>query len=145
MAILSFQQCSLPRIPVRPLPLNFIRIAYAWIRYLFPCLVGASIGLCALLLAYAGLKETRPKRKRTLSESSSSSTITLVEELSPNPQPKTIREMLMYGPLQLVMASGFLISLLATAYDAVFALVCFTPIELGGLSLSVRPKQILLL
>lgn len=52
-------------------------------------------------------------------------------------QETTILSILLYPPLRALMSTQFLISILATAYDVVFILVCFTPIDLGGLSRNV--------
>ncbi|KAG8831242.1 hypothetical protein FRC17_003438 [Serendipita sp. 399] len=120
----------------------------AWFRefpYALPCAVGASIGLFALALAYTSLQETRWK-KRTLNDSKPNdspshasihtSDPSQVESLRPSPSKPTVKEIIAYPPLRDTIFAGFLASVLATAYDVVFALAMFSPISLGGFSRS---------
>ena len=52
--------------------------------------------------------------------------------------PPSALELLRHLPLQRVITSSFVLSILATSYDVVFSLLCYTPIHLGGLSRTVR-------
>jgi hypothetical protein len=61
--------------------------------------------------------------------------------LSVNPNPSaspSALELLRHPPLQRVVISSFILSVLSTSYDVVFSLLCYTPIHLGGLSRPVR-------
>ncbi|KAG9058254.1 hypothetical protein FS842_011134 [Serendipita sp. 407] len=120
----------------------------AWFRefpYALPCAVGASIGLAALTLAYTSLQETRWKKHTLKSnvvtviasrEASHNPNPSQVESLRSTPKKTTVRDILAYPPLRDTIMAGFLQSILATGYDVVFALVCFSPISLGGFSRS---------
>lgn len=59
--------------------------------------------------------------------------------LAPSPSP-SVRTILAHRPLRKVLIGSFILNCLGTGYDVIFTLVCFTPIHLGGLSLS--PIQI---
>ncbi|KIM27572.1 hypothetical protein M408DRAFT_330004, partial [Serendipita vermifera MAFF 305830] len=110
----------------------------AWFRkypYSLPCSVGALFGLGALIIAYNYLGETwkRSRHETQISRSSSvASSATLTEPEAT--APVGVWAILSHPPLRQVLISGFLNSFLATAYDVVFALVCYSPIQLGGLS-----------
>jgi len=151
------------------------------IRYLLPCLAGASIALAALILGLFNLKETkgakdkkvptvqasprsysalraealenlREDRTRTgsgTSATSSSFSGTLLGDDEETPSAKPVEssiatpspsalELLRHLPLQRVITSSFILSILGTSYDVVFSLLCYTPIHLGGLSRTVR-------
>lgn len=112
-----------------------------WFRtypYALPCMVGASFGLCALLFAYTSLKETLVRRRlpHRASNCSTSSADTMVESIEPIRTTTTTRTILSHRPLRTVILSGCLNSVLATSYDVLFALMCFSPISIGGLSRS---------
>jgi len=95
-----------------------------------------------------------PRENRTHADSctstASSSTLFADEEGSPSVKPAKSRidtntsaspsalELLRHHPLQRVITSSFILSILGTSYDVVFSLLCYTPIHLGGLSRTVR-------
>jgi hypothetical protein len=104
--------------------------------------------IIACVLAYFRLEETLDRTKQvypepnyvnapTTSSIEPSHTPGFVESNHAEAKRATLRTIISHPPLRIVVLSGFLISALATAYDVVFALMCFTPIHLGGLSLTV--------
>lgn len=116
--------------------------------YALPCSIGAMITFVAFLVAYIWLEETLDRQRHACLEPSkvaapnvpctpSPPHLTVNEGQEPKVKLMSIRDILSHPPIRLVIVSGFFVSALATSYDVVFALMCFTPIPLGGLSLTV--------
>ena len=147
------------------------------VRYLLPCLAGASIAFTALMFGFFNLEETKGSKDRKVptvlapprsygtsrakvlespledrtrtgpgTPSTSSSFSGTHEEESPSAESSigtntsvspSAMELLKHLPLQRVIASSFILTILGTSFDVVFSLLCYTPIHLGGLSRTV--------
>lgn len=55
----------------------------------------------------------------------------------PNVQPISLGGLLQHAVLRRLALSGALLCFTATAFDALFVLFCYTPVQLGGLSFTV--------
>jgi len=56
----------------------------------------------------------------------------------PTAAPLSARQLLAIPFLQSLIISAFALAFIATAFDTVFVLFAYTPIEVGGLGFSVR-------
>jgi hypothetical protein len=108
-------------------------------RYSLPCSIGALFGLCALIIGYMRLGETlkRDTDRDAIYKPASSLSSTASMEPEDDSQLAGVWTILAHPPLRHVFLTGFMASFLATAYEVVFALICFSPIKLGGLARSV--------
>ncbi|KAF8184895.1 MFS general substrate transporter [Mycena galopus ATCC 62051] len=96
--------------------------------YLMPNLVCALLVVIGLSLAYIYLQETLPSKCRE------SRTGDHVDLRSPRLGAMDLFKVPMMRSLTL---SGFTLAFISTAYDVVWVLFCYTPIDRGGLSFSV--------
>ena len=58
--------------------------------------------------------------------------------VAPAAAPLSARELFAIPFLRSLIISGFALSFISAAFDAVFVLFAYTPIEVGGLAFSVR-------
>jgi hypothetical protein len=57
--------------------------------------------------------------------------------IAPAPPPLTVQELLAFSSLRAVCAASGAIGMITTAFNYIVVLVAYTPIESGGLSMSV--------
>ncbi|GLB35095.1 putative MFS general substrate transporter [Lyophyllum shimeji] len=109
--------------------------------YLLPCLVAALLGFCGVVLAYYFLDETLPSKRTTNIEKGTQvhssygatddhGTATIA------PPPISISTLLSMPTIRALSVSGFALCFIATAFDVVFVLFCYSPIATGGLGFS---------
>ncbi|KAG6845223.1 hypothetical protein H0H87_012215 [Tephrocybe sp. NHM501043] len=100
--------------------------------------MSAMLGFFGVALAYYYLDETLP-RKRPFKGApvpvSYGATDTQDAELSA-PPPPSIASLLSNPVIRALSTSGFALCFVATAFDVVFVLFCYSPIETGGLAFS---------
>lgn len=108
--------------------------------YFFPCLVSAIIAFVGVLLGFVFLEETLPSKRRRNNEKCTS--------LRPNvpslgagppilgPKSMSLKEILTYPAISALVASGFSLSFVATSFEVVFVLFCYSAIQSGGLAFS---------
>ncbi|KIK64332.1 hypothetical protein GYMLUDRAFT_240890 [Collybiopsis luxurians FD-317 M1] len=94
--------------------------------YFLPCLVAGIIALCGVLLGYFGLEETLQKKPQD-------GTVETRNFASDEP---TLRELLSIPIIRALSISAFALNFIGTAWDVLFVLFCYTPIENGGLAFS---------
>ncbi|KAJ7771708.1 major facilitator superfamily domain-containing protein, partial [Mycena metata] len=98
--------------------------------YFMPNLVCSLLVLAGFVLAYFYLEETLPSKRR----GSSVPAVAVHDE----PPSLSAMQLLAIPMIRALTASGFCLSFIGTAFDVVFILFCYTPIERGGLSFSVN-------
>ncbi|KAN0075327.1 Major facilitator superfamily domain containing protein [Tylopilus felleus] len=127
--------------PADKYPLFFDNGFWREYPYFLPCLAAAIIALIGVALGFAFLEETLPsKRKQSGEKHSSVSCGVRNADLSAsvNPdKPLELRELLSLPIIRALAMSGFALSFLATAFDVVFVLSCYSPVHSGGLSFSM--------
>ncbi|KAH0830406.1 major facilitator superfamily domain-containing protein [Lanmaoa asiatica] len=105
--------------------------------YFLPCLIAGIIAIIGVVLGYAFLEETLPgKRKRSGEKHPSVSDGVRNADSSPD-EPMDLRQLLSLPIIWALAMSGFALSFLATAFDVVFVLFCYSPVHSGGLAFSV--------
>lgn len=80
---------------------------------------------------------TSPLYSITVIEDDEEPSVPSSANTNPSTSPSAL-ELLRHLPLQRVITSGFILNLLDRGYTAVFCLLCYTPVHLGGLSRTVR-------
>lgn len=75
------------------------------------------------------------KTKKTTSSEYGAVTPTLAE----SPMKYSAKELLGFPVIRALFFSGFALSFMATAYDVLFVLFCYSPVLAGGLAFSVSP------
>nr|GAT59622.1 predicted protein [Mycena chlorophos] len=93
--------------------------------YFMPNFVCTILVLLGLSLSYTFLEETLPSKRRG----------TVVHAAPASPY--GVRDLLAIPRMRAVTASSFMLGFIGAAFDVVFVLFCYTPIERGGLSFSV--------
>ncbi|KAG6832687.1 hypothetical protein H0H92_012259 [Tricholoma furcatifolium] len=109
--------------------------------YLFPCLASALIGLVGVVLAYYFLDESLPNKRHMNIDSPSSTPDTygatgIQDATSSAPPSISVAGLLSNPVIRALSTSGFALCFIATAFDVVFVLFCYSPIETGGLAFS---------
>lgn len=122
--------------------LNFRSDVLDSARYSLPCSIGALFGFFALTIGYIQFGETLRRDRHPGGINKAAPTSNFLSPASPteldaHSQLTGVWTILTHPPLRHVLLTGFGASFLATAYEVVFALICYTPIHLGGLSRSV--------
>ncbi|KAF9228644.1 MFS general substrate transporter [Gyrodon lividus] len=109
--------------------------------YFLPCLIAATIAIIGVLLGYAFFEETLPSKRKQSNEkclspaSDSPQSMDLPAGLAPE-KPMGMRQLLTLPIMSALSMSGFALSFLATSFDAVFVLFCYSPVQSGGLAFS---------
>ncbi|KAJ3731622.1 major facilitator superfamily domain-containing protein [Lentinula guzmanii] len=93
--------------------------------YFLPCLVAGIIALLGVLLGYFCLQETLRKKSDDGAEHS------FIDDREP-----TLQELLSIPIIRALSISAFALNFNGTAFDVLFVLFCFTPIQNGGLAFS---------
>lgn len=109
--------------------------------FLLPCLITAVIGLFSAIIGYFYFAESLPTKTRHLREKSISSQRTVYGTMSSpssstsslSRKPLSLRQLLSLKPVFRLFLSGGAISFIATGFDALFSLFCFTEVSKGGL------------
>ncbi|KAG2158160.1 major facilitator superfamily domain-containing protein [Suillus bovinus] len=107
--------------------------------YFLPGFVAFIIAIIGVFLGFIFLDETLPS-KRNGKKSGSPNTSTNDDSVTTAPalpeKPFGVSKLLLIPIMSSLAVSGFMLSCLATSFDVVFVLFCYTPIELGGLAFS---------
>ncbi|KAI9569076.1 major facilitator superfamily domain-containing protein [Boletus coccyginus] len=108
--------------------------------YFLPCLIAAIIAITGVALGYTFLEETLPSKRKQSGEKYSSVSDSFRSANSSPPaapdEPMELRQLLSLPIIRALAMSGFALSFLATAFDVVFVLFCYSPLDSGGLSFS---------
>ncbi|KIJ60665.1 hypothetical protein HYDPIDRAFT_43197 [Hydnomerulius pinastri MD-312] len=109
--------------------------------YFLPCLIAAIVAIIGVILGYAFLEETLPSKRKQNNEKSAVSASDSAATLSSSPslaleKPMGVKELLSLPIMSALATSGFALSFLATSFDVVFVLFCYSPVEAGGLAFS---------
>ncbi|KAG6333599.1 hypothetical protein ID866_5484 [Astraeus odoratus] len=109
--------------------------------YFLPCLVSAVISVIGVLLGYLFLHETLPSKQKKNKEKCDSRASHTAENLDARPltlyeRPMDIKGLINLPIISALVTSCFALSFIATAFDAVFVLFCYSSIQSGGLSFS---------
>jgi len=102
--------------------------------YFLPGCITSAVSLIGVILGYFLLEETLPSKCRGLPSGRS------IQELDQQPRsaPFTLRKLVSVPIIRAISLSGAGLSFTYTAFDVLFVLFCYSPIESGGLALSVR-------
>ncbi|KAF8630390.1 hypothetical protein AX15_002946 [Amanita polypyramis BW_CC] len=104
--------------------------------YFLPCFLSTSIAFSATVAAYFFLDETAPKKRAEKLRNLDGAVFGAQTRDLEYTRVLTMRELLGIPIIRDLSASGCALCFIATAYDVVFVLFCYTPISLGGLSFS---------
>ncbi|KAJ8592806.1 MFS general substrate transporter [Rhizopogon salebrosus TDB-379] len=107
--------------------------------YVLPCFISSVIAIIGVILGFVFLEETLPSKRtgeknRSRTASTSGNVTTTTPMLPENPL--SISELLSIPIISALASSGFMLSYLATSFDVVFVLFCYSSIESGGLAFS---------
>lgn len=107
--------------------------------YFLPCFIASVIAIIGVFLGFLFLEETLPS-KRICKKSGSSTASTngecaIIAPALPD-KPFGVSKLLSIPIISALALSGFTLSYLATSFDVVFVLFCYSPIESGGLAFS---------
>jgi MFS family permease len=107
--------------------------------YVLPCFIAFAIAIIGVSLGFIFLEETLPS-KRNVKKSCSSHASTNDDRATTAPvlpeKPLGISKLLSIPIMSALALSGFMLSYVATSFDVVFVLFCYSPIESGGLAFS---------
>ncbi|KAG9308880.1 major facilitator superfamily domain-containing protein [Chiua virens] len=104
--------------------------------YLLPCIITAGCALLGACLGYCIIEETLPSKRKDATSAVSGN-----EQRSPSnggsagPGLTDAKALLAIPALRALILSGLALSFLASAFDVVFTLFCYTPVDAGGLGL----------
>ncbi|KAH7909720.1 major facilitator superfamily domain-containing protein [Hygrophoropsis aurantiaca] len=109
--------------------------------YFLPCFIAAAIAIVGVLLGYIFLEETLPSKRKQKNEKdailrSYGTTGTDVPSSPPLEKPLSVGDLLSKPIISALASSGFALSFIATSFDVVFVLFCYSPIQAGGLAFS---------
>lgn len=101
--------------------------------YFLPCLMSSLLTFIGVLLGSAFLEETLPSKRKGRNEKCrlNASHHAVVEQ-----GPMSVKGLIALPAISALVTSGFALSFIGTAFDAVFVLFCYSSIESGGLSFS---------
>ncbi|KAK1218246.1 hypothetical protein PQX77_014619 [Marasmius sp. AFHP31] len=125
--------------PATKFPAIFADTIFSFHPYLLPCLIAGSLSLSGVILAVLCLKETLPsKRPPSIHQVDKAQTPCLPEgaEVSPGPETTGVRSLLSVPSIWALSMSSFALSFNATAFDVLFVVFCYSPIQRGGLGFS---------
>lgn len=146
--------------PARKYPEYFNNSFLRTFPYFLPCFIAGMLAFGGVFLAYFFLDEvsyhihifaqmtycptqTLPSKRRQtpgkdLSLSKSYGATDCEGEVLAASSPPSIMELLSIPIIRALSTSGCALCFIATAFDVVFVLFCYSPIETGGLAFSVR-------
>lgn len=148
--------------PATRFPRYFNQSFFLQFPYFLPCFIAGLLGILAVIMGYYCLDEvlfpfspvlqavltlilaqTLPSKRRICNPrrdytfpNASESTDAVEAPLQP-PRPLSMTELLSIPRIRALCASGCVLSFIATAFDVVFVLFCYSPIQTGGLGFSV--------
>ncbi|KAG5645916.1 hypothetical protein DXG03_005063 [Asterophora parasitica] len=126
--------------PATKYPLLFDMPLLRTFPYLLPCITSALFGLCGVVLAYYFLDETLPAKRRVVGKGThvhgSYGATDAQDTPRSAPPPISIATLLSIPTIRALSTSGFALCFIATAFDVVFVLFCYSPVETGGLAFS---------
>ncbi|EKM55532.1 uncharacterized protein PHACADRAFT_256226 [Phanerochaete carnosa HHB-10118-sp] len=100
--------------------------------YLLPSLLAASIAFCGAVFGFFALEETLPSKRRRRADSLPSSPIDGYQEKLQ--QPASIGSLFANPLIRALCLSGGALSFTNTAFDVIFVLYCYTPVNTGGIA-----------
>ncbi|KAG6370555.1 major facilitator superfamily domain-containing protein [Boletus reticuloceps] len=105
--------------------------------YLPPCTVSAVCALIGAGLGYSLIEETLPSKRKDLHAGTHAplASGTHTDTHSDEVKPASVMELLSIPAIRALTISGFALTFLSLAFDVVFTLFCYTPIDAGGLGL----------
>ncbi|KAH7889900.1 major facilitator superfamily domain-containing protein [Phlebopus sp. FC_14] len=108
--------------------------------YSLPCFIVGAVAIVGVILGYAFLEESLPSKRRKNYEKASSETnvVTHLDTVSREvvEEPMSVRNLLALPIMSALAMSGFALSFVATSFDVVFVLFCYSPVQSGGLAFS---------
>ncbi|KAI0313630.1 MFS general substrate transporter [Amylostereum chailletii] len=117
--------------PAKQFPALFDYPFFRTYPYFLPGFIASILAIAGVLSGYFFLEETLPSKRRDLSKSSTSA----YDADKPASKP-TLRELFSIPIIRALSISGSALSFISTAFDVLFVLFCYTPIESGGLAFS---------
>ncbi|KAG1882948.1 major facilitator superfamily domain-containing protein [Suillus subluteus] len=106
--------------------------------YFLPCFIAFVIAMIGIFLGFIFLEETLPSKrnaKKSCSPNSNNGDRATTVPALPE-KPISVSKLLSIPIISALALSGFMLSYLATSFDVVFVLFCYSPIESGGLAFS---------
>ncbi|KAI0079970.1 MFS general substrate transporter [Panus rudis PR-1116 ss-1] len=97
--------------------------------YFLPCLLAGALAIVGTILGFFFLEETLPSKRRDRPSSQACH-----PSISEKPQPASIKYLLSIPVIRALCLSGCFLSFINTAFDVIFVLFCYSPIESGGLA-----------
>ncbi|KAH7929785.1 MFS general substrate transporter [Leucogyrophana mollusca] len=109
--------------------------------YFLPCFIAAVIAIVGVLLGFVFLEETLPSKRKQKNEkdaiSRSYGTASPIVTSTPPPaETMSVGKLLSMPIISALASSGFALSFIATSFDVVFVLFCYSPVSTGGLAFS---------
>ncbi|KAI0063464.1 MFS general substrate transporter [Artomyces pyxidatus] len=98
--------------------------------YFLPGCIAALVSIIGMIFGYIFLEETLPSKRRHVEGTSTYDTLKI------DIKPPCIRALLSIPLIYALSLSGFALSFIGTAFDVLFVLFCYSPIESGGLAFS---------
>ncbi|TBU33708.1 MFS general substrate transporter [Dichomitus squalens] len=137
--------------PAKQWPDLFTNPFWTQYPYVLPCLISAAISIAASLLSVFALKETLPTKSPNTATVQASRTDEELEPLVVEPtadiiieveeidfEPLGVRQLLSIPVLLAVFTSSAALGFAGSCFNSVFVLMAYSPINQGGLALSVR-------
>ncbi|KAI9458027.1 MFS general substrate transporter [Russula earlei] len=118
--------------PANAIPNLFGHHFFQTYPYFLPGFIAFVISLVAATFGYVFLEETLPSKRRGLAVPKSITGVTHEQKSSPF----TFRMLISVPIIRALSLSGAGLSFTYTAFDVLFVLFCYSPIESGGLALS---------
>ncbi|KAG8214321.1 major facilitator superfamily domain-containing protein [Butyriboletus roseoflavus] len=106
--------------------------------YLPPCVISAVCTLLVMGLAYLLIEETLPSKRKGSTNGVPSRKPSSASDTDPGSAETgsaSVKALLAIPALQALTLSGIALSFLSSAFDVVFTLFCYTPVDAGGLGL----------
>ncbi|THH20372.1 hypothetical protein EW146_g974 [Bondarzewia mesenterica] len=123
--------------PAAKFPDLFDNTFFRTYPYFLPGFIAAAISFTGVIFGYFFLEETLPSRRRKSDAMSSSSMSDITSKAScMRSEPLNVKSLLAIPIIRALSLSGCALSFISTAFDVVFVLFCYSPIESGGLAFS---------
>ncbi|KAF8125163.1 major facilitator superfamily domain-containing protein [Boletus edulis] len=103
--------------------------------HLLPCIISAVCALLGIVLAYLLIEETLPSEQKGAADSAPGSTPRHASDTDASSGSVGVKALLAIPALRALTVSGLVLSFLSSAFDVVFTLFCYTPVDAGGLGL----------
>jgi len=102
--------------------------------YAMPCVISTVISVLGATLTYFLMEETLPSKKAQLQKQPKKAKSYGSVPVAPPVAPLSARELFAIPFLRSLIVSGFALSFVSGAFETVFVLFAYTPIEVGGLA-----------